>query len=184
VTDLKHIEMVWETARCIHDIHAVEASLDRIAAQITEDYAKRNPLVICVMQSGIVFSGALLPRLPFLLEMDYVHVTRYRGDTRAGELHWLVRPSQPLKDRHVLLLDDILDGGLTLAELVKFCHDAGARTVASAVMVDKAAARHPQGLAKVEYTALTVPDEYVFGYGMDYHDYLRNAPGIFAVKEK
>jgi hypoxanthine phosphoribosyltransferase len=182
-TDLKHIQMVWETATCLYDQSAVETTLNNIANELTNDYQNRDPLVLCVVKGGIIFAGNLLTRLPFLLELDYVHVTRYKGGTRGGELQWIKRPNQPFKDRHVLILDDILDGGLTLAALIHSCEDEGAASVASAVLVDKNVNRHPQGLAKADYTALTVPNQYIFGYGMDYHDYLRNANGIYAVKE-
>ena len=88
---------------------AIQAALERIAAAITADLGDRNPVVITVMTGGLVFAGQLLPRLPFPLECDYVHVRRYGRGTQGGELQWLAGPHAELSGRSVLLLDDILD---------------------------------------------------------------------------
>ncbi|MEW6354166.1 MAG: hypoxanthine-guanine phosphoribosyltransferase [Pseudomonadota bacterium] len=159
----------------------VEQALQRMAEQITARLKESNPLVLCVMTGGIIPAGKLLTRLDFPLQLDYIHATRYRGKTQGGELHWLVRPSIPLQDRTLLIIDDILDEGLTLAAIIADCKAAGAREVYSAVLVDKLHDR--KNGVQADFVGLTVEDRYVFGYGMDYKGYLRNAPGIFAVKE-
>ncbi len=175
------IRRVRAEADLLHDEAAVEAALDLMAAAVTADLAEKNPLVLAVMVGGIIPAGKLIPRLDFPLQMDYVHATRYRGDIRGRKLHWIVRPTQVLRGRAVLVVDDILDEGVTLGEILNYCRAAGARTVHSAVLVDKDVGVKA-GLQSADFTGLQVENRYVFGYGMDYRGYLRNARGIYAVK--
>jgi hypoxanthine phosphoribosyltransferase len=171
----------YRTADLLHPKQAVEAALDRMAAQITAQLADSNPLLLCVLTGGIIPTGQLTTRLDFPLQLDYLHATRYRGATRGGELNWIAHPSISLRDRVVLVIDDILDEGTTLAAIIEHCRDEGASQVYSAVLVDKLHDRKHHHM-KADFTGLEVPDRYVFGYGMDYKDYLRNAPGIYAVQ--
>lgn len=177
----KHILDVYQKAVCLFSPKEIEAALARMATEIHRDLQDKNPIVLCVMVGGLVPLGNLLPRLEFPLELDYVHATRYRGETRGGELLWKVRASANLKDRTVLVVDDILDGGVTLAAILEDCRAQGAKEVLSAVLVDKEHKRVPSGLQKADYVGLKVDDHFIFGYGMDYDEYLRNAPGIFMV---
>jgi hypoxanthine phosphoribosyltransferase len=172
---------VYDEADLLHTAEAVEAALDRMAHAITDKLRHENPLILCVLTGAIIATGKLVTRLDFPLQLDYLHATRYRGDTRGGELHWIAHPRTSLKDRVVLVVDDILDEGLTLEAILAHCRREGARKVYSAVLVDKRHDRKPPGL-RSDFTGLEVEDRYVFGYGMDYHEYLRNAPGIYAVK--
>ncbi len=172
---------VLEQADCLHDAAAVDAALDRLAAEITARLGERNPLVLCIMQGGLIPGGLLLPRLEFPLQMDYIHATRYGGGTRGGELRWIVRPCASLQGRVVLLIDDIHDEGLTLDAIARDCQAAGATAVYSAVLVNKRHSRK-HGLS-ADFAGLDVEDRYVFGCGMDYHGYLRNLPAIYAVRE-
>lgn len=172
---------VLEQADRLYDAKQVDDALARLAAELNARLADSNPLVLCIMQGGLIPGGMLLPRLDFPLQMDYIHATRYGADTSGGELRWIVRPSSPLKDRVVLLIDDIHDEGLTLNAIARDCRAAGAAAVYSAVLVNKIHDRK-HGL-EADFKGLDVPDRYVFGYGMDYKTYLRNTPGIYAVKE-
>lgn len=175
------IKMVYEMSTCLYTTKEVEAALDRMAIKISDALHDLNPVILCVMVGGLVPLGNLLPRLDFPLEVDYVHATRYRGDITGGDLHWKVRPSSHLEGRTVLVVDDILDGGVTLAAIIEEIKKLGAKQVFSAVLVDKFHKRLPNGLQKADFVGLEVDDHYIFGYGMDYHEYLRNAPGIFVV---
>ena len=152
-----------------------------MAVEIHEKLNEKNPVIICVMVGGLVPMGNLLPRLDFPLEVDYVHATRYRGEITGGELHWKVRPSVNLEGRTVLVVDDILDGGITLAAILAEVKSLGAAEVYSAVLVDKHHKRVENGLLHADFVGLEIDDHYIFGYGMDYNEYLRNAPGIFVV---
>lgn len=177
----QHIRSVYAKATCLHTKQEIEAELDRMALEIHATLQDLNPLLLCVMVGGLVLTGNLLPRLDFPLELDYVHATRYNSGTRGGELTWKAKPNAQLKGRTVLIIDDILDGGITLAEIVAYCHEQGATDVQTAVLLDKREARLPKGLPMANFTGLVIPDGYVFGYGMDYQEYLRNAPGIYVV---
>ena len=150
-----------------------------MAEEISERIGATSPVVLCVLTGGIVTTGQLLPRLEFPLELDYVHASRYRGETRGNELQWLCRPSIPLKGRTILVVDDILDEGMTLAAILNYCRQEAAAAVYSAVLVEKL---HDRRIGyKADFVGLQIGDRYVFGYGMDYKGYLRNADGIFAV---
>ncbi|OQX40456.1 MAG: hypoxanthine-guanine phosphoribosyltransferase [Oceanospirillales bacterium LUC14_002_19_P2] len=180
--DLDHIQTVYAEADCLFPEAQVEAAIDRVAAEITETLAGTNPLVYTVMNGGLVFAGKLLTRLNFPLESSYLHATRYRNTTSGGELDWKVPPAQDMKGRTVLIVDDILDEGHTLAAIVDFCKTQGVEKVLTAVLVDKLHDRKARENMKSDYTGLDVEDRYLFGYGMDYQGYWRNAPGIFALK--
>lgn len=177
----KHILEIYQKAVCLYSLREVEAAVSRMAAEIHAELQDKNPVVLCVMVGGLVPVGNLLPRLEFPLSLDYVHATRYGAETSGGELCWKVKPTIDLKDRTVLIVDDILDEGITLAAIMEYCRLQGAKEVLSAVLVDKQHKRSPNGLQKADFVGLTVDDHYVFGYGMNYQEYLRNAPGIFMI---
>lgn len=175
------IKKVYEDATLLFTHNEVEAALDRMAIDIEQELGDKNPVLLCVMIGGLVPMGNLLPRLDFPLEVDYVHATRYRGKTQGGELVWKAKPTIDLKGRNVLIVDDILDGGITLARIVEAVQAMGAQSVQTAVLVDKYQKRIEGGLSHADFVGLRIEDHYIFGYGMDYKEYLRNAPGIYVV---
>jgi hypoxanthine phosphoribosyltransferase len=125
----KKIQAVYEKSTCLHTKKEIDAELDRIAIEIHENLSDKNPLLLCVMIGGLVLTGNLLPRLDFPLELDYVHATRYRGATSGTELVWKAKPSTSLKDRTILIIDDILDQGITLQAIIDYCHQQGAKEI-------------------------------------------------------
>ncbi len=170
-----------EDADLICDADAVDAAVNRVADEITRRVRDTVPLVLSVMGGGVVFTGQLLPRLRFPLEFDYVHVTRYRGSTKGGELEWIVQPRTSVAGRTVLVIDDILDEGRTLAGIKRWLSDNGAQAVYTAVLADKMVrAEKP---VHADFVGVTVPDRYVFGFGMDVRNAWRNLPAIYALKE-
>ena len=175
------LEQVYAQADCLYTLAEVEQALDRMADQINRDFADKYPLVLGVMNGALSTLGYLLQRLPFLLEVDYLHATRYTGQLEGSDVMWKRYPEVSMEGRHILLVDDILDRGITLAAIVQHCKAAGAVDVRIAVLTEKLLANHTPAIA-ADYVALQVPDRYVFGYGMDYEDHWRNAPGIFACK--
>ena len=177
----EHAMQVLESADCCYTQAQVQDTIERMAQQLIRDYTDKNPLLLCVMNGGLIFTAELLLRLPFPLQYDYIHATRYAGQTRGGELNWIAESTIPLLDRHVLIIDDINDEGLTLAAIVKHCKEKNPLSVKTVVLVDKQHDRKQGDPA--DYNGVTVEDRYVFGYGMDYKGYLRNAPGIFAVND-
>lgn len=176
-------QSIYISSRCLYNAEQVEAALDKMASEITTRLADSNPLILCVLTGAIIPTGHLLTRLDFPLEIDYIHATRYRGETSGGELHWLAQPQIDISGRVILIVDDILDEGHTLAGIIEHCRKQGAQDVYSAVLVDKHHDRRVSGL-HADFVGLDVDDYYVFGYGMDYKGYLRNAPGIYAVTEQ
>src|SRR3989338_11004409 len=142
-----------------------------MAIEIHDRLSQENPIFLCVVVGGIVTLGNLLPRLDFPLEVDYIHATRYQNKTVGQALAWKAVPQRSLKNRAVLIVDDILDGGVTLSEIVNYCRGQGAREVLTAVLVDKNNARLPQGLPHADFSGLFVDNHYVFGFGMDYKSY-------------
>ena len=177
----EHIREVFAKATCLFSKSEIDDALDKMAVEISYRLAHTNPIFLCVVVGGIVPLGNLLPRLDFPLEVDYVHATRYNQTTVGKELTWKVKPRCDMKDRTIVVVDDILDGGVTLNAIIQHCQEEGAREVFSAVLVDKKDARLPEGAPKADFTGLFVDNHYVFGYGMDYKGYLRNAPGIYVV---
>lgn len=175
------IKEVYEKSTCLFSVHEIEGALDKMASEIHHRLSETNPVIVCVMIGGLIPMANLLLRLDFPLEVDYVHATRYNGDIKASNLEWKVRPSLELANRTVLVVDDILDGGLTLSAIIQEIKASGAKEVLSAVLVDKHHKRVPDGLQSADFTGLEVDDHYIFGYGMDYNEYLRNAPGIYVV---
>jgi hypoxanthine phosphoribosyltransferase len=178
-----HVPAILEKAECLYTLSDIEQALDRLAKTITPVLAHTNPIILCVMTGALIPTGHLLTRLHFPLEVDYIHVTRYRGTTRGMDLHWLVEPRRSLKDRTVLVFDDIMDGGLTLGAILDYCHQQGAKRVYSGVMVSKERQREPGVNFEPDFVGLTTDDRYLFGFGLDYEEYWRNAPGIYAVNE-
>jgi hypoxanthine phosphoribosyltransferase len=158
----------------------VAAAVDRLAAEIAARLADVQPLVLTVMGGAVVFAGQLLPKLVFPLDCDYLHVTRYGDATTGGSLAWVAEPRMPVKGRTVLVLDDILDEGITLAAVKARLLDQGATECQVAVLADKDLGR-PKPI-RPEFVGLRLPNRYVFGYGMDVKGAWRNLPAIYAVK--
>lgn len=171
-------------AQCdrLYSEREVVDAIESIAQKLNQDFTGTNPLLLCVMNGGLVFSGQLLPKLLFPLQLDYLHATRYRGVQGGGDVQWLSEPSTPLLGRTVIILDDILDEGITLFEVQKYCFDRGALAVKMVVMIEKKHDRNTLGVM-ADYVGLHVEDRYIFGMGMDYKDFWRNADGIYALKE-
>ncbi|TAJ96042.1 MAG: hypoxanthine-guanine phosphoribosyltransferase [Gammaproteobacteria bacterium] len=177
----KDAGQVLAAADLLYPAAEVEQAIERMAGEITAVLRDKNPLVLCPMIGAMVFAGRLLPRLDFLLEVAYIHATRYRGETTGGELHWIHKPAT-VTGRTLLVVDDILDEGNTMRAIVEECRRAGAAGIYTAVLADKQIDR-PKEFPRADFTGLAVPNRYVFGYGMDYKGYLRNCAGIYAVKD-
>lgn len=171
--------LAMDRSELIYSAEQVEHALDQMAAAITRDTATANPIMLSVMNGGLIPLGMLLPRLAFPLRIDYLHATRYREKTFGTDLRWKKHHELPLQDETVIVVDDILDEGYTLEAIVEHCLEAGAKKVLSAVLVEK---DHQRGTPfKANYVGLKAPDLYLFGYGMDYKGYWRNAAGIYAI---
>lgn len=183
MSELVDVKGVANRATRIYSAAQVEAALARMAREIAAELAGSDPILLCVMNGGLIVTGLLAVRLQFPLQIDYLHMSRYRGGTTGGEIECRVMPTLDLRGRVVLVVDDILDEGNTLSAVLRHCREQGAARVLSAVLVDKRRPR-PEALAAADFSGLHVPDRYVYGYGMDYRNYLRNADGIYAVADE
>ena len=160
----------------------VNASIGRMAAEIRAEIQHEFPLVLSVMGGAAVFTGMLLPRLDFPLEFDYIHLTRYRNGIKgSAEMQWRVAPAESVKDRVVLVLDDILDEGETMSAIRERILAMGAKRFLSAVLCEKTIAKAKP--LRPDFCGFQVPDRYVFGCGMDAKGYWRNLPTIRALTD-
>jgi hypoxanthine phosphoribosyltransferase len=159
----------------------VGQAIDELAKAITSRLKDADPLVLTVMGGAVIFAGQLLPRLAFPLSVDYLHATRYGDATRGGELTWLAEPRTAVAGRVVLVLDDILDEGITLAAIKARLLALGARECLVAVLTEKQLA-HAKPI-QADFVGLRLPDRYVFGCGMDIKGAWRNLPSIYAIRE-
>lgn len=181
MTDTQQARDILASAELIHSAETVAAAVTRVAAEITEKLQDTYPLLLCVMSGGVPFAGQLMTQLTFPLDFDYLHATRYGQDTSGGALSWRAAPWTPVKGRTVLIVDDILDEGLTLAAIHERMLQLGAAACYTAVATDKLNGKKKP--IHADFVALTVPDRFVFGYGMDARGAWRNLPAIYALKE-
>jgi len=164
----------------LYDRAHIEHAIRRMALQLRNDYAGARPVFLTVMKGGMFFATQLALELGIDAEFDYLHATRYRGTTGGDDLAWVNEPRVKVHGKRVLLVDDILDEGHTLVAVRDWCRRHGAADVRIAVLAWKRHGRGVTGLAP-DYHCLEVPDRYVFGYGMDFHEQGRNLPGIHAL---
>ena len=171
-------------AELVFDADAVQKAVDKVAQQLNQrfdnDESEAFPLVLGVMGGAVVFCGQLLTRLSFPLEFDYMHVTRYGGKDQGGAIEWKVIPRSNVEGRTVIVLDDILDEGETLAHVKERLLQMGAKEVVLAVFADKDIGKPKP--CRADYVGLSLPNRFVVGYGMDAYGYWRNLPGIWAIK--
>lgn len=170
-----------ETADELFSAQEVRAAVEHMARDIAARLEGEFPIVLSIMGGAAVFTGQLLPLLRFPLEFGAIEVTRYNNTTAGREINWRLAPRENVRDRVVLVVDDILDEGITLAAVRDKLKEMGAREVLSAVFADKAIGRAKPITA--DFVGITVPNRYVFGFGMDAYGLWRNLPSIYALKQ-
>lgn len=169
-------------AECLISEEELERATAKVAEAINRDYVGKELELWPVLNSAIVFTGLLLPKLAPTVKVSCLRVSRYAQNQGGNTLNWYLKPDSDIKGKHILVCDDIFDEGKTLLEVSQFAEKYGAASVRSVVMTNKIHSRKPKDFAP-DYIATEIPDRYVFGMGMDYKDYWRNAPGIWAVKD-
>lgn len=177
-------KQVLANAELVYSAQQVQQAIDQLADQINQKFedVSQPILALPVMNGGLILAGQLLTRLNFPAEIDYCHVTRYRDELSGKDLQWKVKPQKSLKQRTVLIIDDIFDEGHTLQSVYDFCQSEGAAQIYSVVLIEKKHQRSKASL-KYDFVGLSVDDRYVFGFGMDYKGYHRNLDAIYAVNE-
>lgn len=175
----EHLQQVKDQAVLLHDKSAVELALERLSVQLHQDYSGKDPIFLVVMNGALLFAGKLLGKLDFPAQIDYCHATRYRGELTGADIHWKVEPNLDLTNRHVVVVDDILDEGHTLQAILDFCRARNAASVKSLMLIEKIHERKAVKGMRPDYCELQSPDEYVFGMGMDYNHYWRNTESIY-----
>ncbi len=171
---------IFAEADLIVPAREAEAAVRRVAGEVSAAMAGTHPLVLSVMGGAVIFTGQLLPLLDFPLEFDYLHVTRYGDTTTGGDLSWIVQPRTAIADRTVLVVDDVLDEGITLAAVKRHLLAQGARDCRIAVFADKDLGREKP--VRADFIGVKLPNRYVFGFGMDVKGAWRNLPAVYAVK--
>lgn len=174
------LAQILPDAQRLHDRASLEAVIARMGVDITRALAGERALFLTVMNGGMFFASSLAFAIDADLEFDYVHATRYGNGTVGRQIEWLHEPRVALDGRTVILADDILDEGYTLAALRDYCVAEGATRVVIAVLCEKLHDRRVPGL-RADFVGVQVPDRYVFGYGLDYHGQGRNLPDIYAL---
>lgn len=172
-------QQLLEQAQLVHSAEAVNSAITKLSHEISSQLASTNPIVICVMNGGLMFAGSLLTQLKFPLQVDYVHASRYQNAQVGHDLQWHAKFHTDLNNRTVLLLDDILDEGITLHNICQECQSLSPKALYTAVLVEKKIARKIP--FEADFVGLEVPNRYVFGFGMDIHGYWRNLPAIYAL---
>jgi hypoxanthine phosphoribosyltransferase len=156
--------------------------LDQLAAQITQDYRGRELTVIAVLTGSLMFMADLLRRIPLPLQLDFLAVASYHGKTQtSGEVIFKQVALPEVKDRHILILDDILDSGHTLAAIREKLEAVGPQSIRVCVLLNKKKVRERH--VDADYTGFDIEDEFVVGYGLDFMEQYRNLPYIGVLRK-
>lgn len=178
---LEDAQQILNRAELIYPSQSLNLAIERLSKEISNVLSEQFPLVLSVMGGAIVFTGQLLPLLNFPLDFDYVHASRYNHAFQGSTLHWKIAPSEQVSGRVVLVLDDVLDEGHTMAAIRQRVLAMGATQFYCAVLADKAIGKEKP--IKADFVGITLPNRFVFGFGMDIKGIWRNLPAIYAVKE-
>ena len=174
-------ERLRDLADPIVDSGTLNAAVVGLARKVSEQYTNEPVVLWCVLRGGIVVTGLLLPHVRSAMTLDYVHATRYVQNEGGSDIQWVNKPEKDMRGKHVLICDDIFDEGLTLQAIVEYARTLKPLSVRSLVLCNKNHQRKPYAF-KPDFVGLDVPDRYVFGSGMDFNGWWRNAPGIWALK--
>ncbi len=170
-------------SRCVVTAEEIESAISRMANDINDDFDKQSLILLTVLNGGMITAARLSQKLSCDLLMDSLQVSRYRNEEAGEVLTWKQEPEINLAEHHVLIVDDILDEGDTMLAIIRYCEDRSARSVSTAVLIDKKHDRRKDGY-RADYTGLRVDDHYIFGMGMDYRGRLRHLPEIYALPDK
>lgn len=175
--------MVSDIAKVLYHESTILSRLDEIASRITEDYQGKELTVVAILNGSFIFMADLLRRIPLALQVDCWSVSSYHGTKTTGRINFRQNQIADVRGRHVLILDDILDSGLTLRAIKdRLAKESGAASLKACVLLRKTigAERH----VDAEYVGFDIPNEFVVGYGLDYNEQYRNLPFIGVLNEE
>ncbi|MBE5877644.1 MAG: hypoxanthine phosphoribosyltransferase [Lachnospiraceae bacterium] len=159
----------------------VDAKINEIGRQISKDYEGRQVHLICVLKGGSFFMCELAKRITVPVSFDFMSVSSYGGDTKSSGVVKIVKDlDESIKDKDVIVIEDIIDSGRTLSYLLELLEQRGPKSLALCTLLDKPERRVVD--VKVDYTGFQIPDEFVVGYGLDYDQRYRNLPYIGIVE--
>jgi len=159
----------------------IDKRIQEIGDQISRDYAGKQVHLVCVLKGGSFFMCELAKRIKVPVSIDFMSVSSYGGDTQSSGVVRIVKDlDEPLNDKHVIVIEDIVDSGRTLSYLLDMLRSRGPADVRLCTLLDKPDRRVVD--VKVDYTGFEIPDEFVVGYGLDYDQKYRNLPYIGIVK--
>lgn len=176
------LEDILQRSECLITESRIAAAYDKLAATLNLHYSQINPIILVVLNGGLIPAGHLLTRLAFAHRMDYIHATRYKNNQGTQNLIWKAKADLDLANEHVLLVDDIFDEGITLKRIVEELSEQKPASLKTCCLLHKSHDRKVDDF-KVDFIGTEVEDRYIYGCGMDYHGYLRHLPGIYALKE-
>ena len=161
----------------------IVAAAEKLGAQLTEEYQGQNPILVGILKGSIPFFAELIKHIDTHIETDYMIVSSYHGGTESsGSVKIIKDLDQDIKGRHVLFIEDIIDTGRTLKDLLELFQDREPASLKIATLLDK-----PEGrVVEIEpdYTCYTIPNEFVVGFGLDYKENYRNLPYVGVLKEE
>lgn len=161
----------------------LQAKVAELGSKITEDYKDKDLLIICVLKGAVIFVSDLIRKIDLPLDIDFMAISSYGANTKSsGVVRILKDLNMGIEGRHVLIVEDIIDSGLTLAYLIENLKSRGPASVEICTILDKEERRTTN--LDIKYTGFQVPDEFVVGYGLDYAEKYRNLPYIAVLKEE
>ena len=173
------IQALIRKSSVIYSEIEIKKVIKNIADQVNQTIKTDELYVLCVMNGALIFAGQLLPRLEKNIQYSYIHATRYAASLTGGPIHWLVKPPIDIEGKTVLILDDILDEGITLREIAATCLAMKAKAIYTAVLFDKEITKEKSYFPN--FIGLKVPNRFVFGYGLDCKGLGRNLPHLYAL---
>lgn len=180
-TSLEDALEIHKTSSVIFEQQEIDLGIQQLAETMRPELENLFPLVLSVMNGGLIFTAQLMRHWQFPLTLDYVHATRYRLSTLGPDVVWKAYPQNSLQNRHVIIVDDIFDQGYTVQEITKYCESQGAKSVTNCFLIRKSHSRKKADF-EADNVALECEDFYIYGNGMDYKGHFRNFDKIYALE--
>lgn len=165
------------------DEETLQLKINDLGKQITNDYQGKDLLVVCILKGAVMFVSDLIKRIDLPLEIDFMAISSYGNSTKSSGIVRIMKDlNEDIKGKHILIVEDIIDSGLTLSYLIDNLKTREPASVAICTLLDKPDNRKAD--IDITYTGFVVPDEFVVGYGLDYAEKYRNLPFIAVLKEE